>query len=160
MIRPIRPTDADILCQIYNHYIEETVISFEEEPVSPVEMRERIRLITATHPWLVDEREGQVLGYAYAGYWEDRPAYRLTAQTAIYLAPEATGQGIGFQLYSDLIALLQKQGLHSLLAGIALPNPGSVALHEKLGFSKVAHYSQIGFKQGRWIDVGRWQLLL
>lgn len=160
MIRLVRPTDADALCQIYNHYIHETVISFEEEAVTVAEMQQRIRLITASHPWLVFEREGQILGYAYAGYWEERSAYRLSAKAAIYLHKEAIGQGIGKQLYAKLIDLLRQQGRKTVLGGIALPNPASVALHESLGFKKVAHYEQLGFKQERWIDVGYWQLKL
>ncbi len=160
MIRLVRLEDAARLCEIYNPYIHETVVSFEEEAVSIEDMQARIRIITTSHPWLVYEHEAQILGYAYAGYWEERSAYRLSAKTAIYLAATATGQGIGKQLYGKLIDLLRHQGQHTILGGIALPNPASVALHESLGFKKVAHYEQLGFKHGRWVDVGYWQLKL
>ena len=99
----------------------------------------------------------QVVGYAYAGRWHDRSAYRYSVETTIYLDADHLGKSIGSGLYAALLQQLKERGMHVAIGGIALPNPGSVALHEKLGFRKVAHYGEVGFKFNRWIDVGYWQ---
>lgn len=160
MIRLASPDDAERIASIYNHYVEHTIITFEEEPVSAAEMEERIVRITASHPWLVLEHEGEMYGYAYATRWRERASYRLSAESTVYLAPDRTGQGRGTRLYGALIDRLREAGLHCVMGGIALPNPASVALHEKLGFRKVAELKEVGRKFDEWIDVGYWQLVL
>lgn len=160
MIRPVTPADAARICAIYNHYIRETVITFEEVPLSESEMAQRITDTLAHLPWLVWEENGDIVGYAYARPWRPRAAYRHSVESSIYLAPEATGRGIGPKLYTALIAELRRRNLHCVIGGAALPNPASVALHEKLGFAKVAEFKQVGYKLGRWVDVAYWELIL
>lgn len=161
MIRPASVADADAIASIYNHYVRETVVTFEEEPVSAADMAGRIAEVAATSlPWLVAEQAGSVVGYARATKWRPRSAYRYSVETTIYLAPAHLGNGIGTQLYRELLEQLKHRGLHLAIGGVALPNAASVALHEKLGFRKVAHFGEVGFKFGRWIDVAYWQLPL
>jgi len=160
LIRPATPQDAAAICSIYNPYVTGTAITFEEQPVSIEAMQTRITEVIDTFPWLVLEEENVVLGYAYAMPWRARPAYRFSVETTIYLGPSAQKRGFGSALYRALIEGLRGSGLHSAIGGIALPNTASLALHEKLGFKKVAHFSEVGWKFGRWIDVGYWQLNL
>ena len=160
MIRDVNQEEAAIISRLYNHYIDNTIITFEETPVAEEEMRARIEETTASLPWLVIEEKGAVAGFAYASQWKSRCAYRYSVETTIYIDPKQTGRGLGKLLYKALIDELRKMELHSLIAGISLPNPASVALHEKMGFEQVAHFKQVGFKFGRWIDVGYWELIL
>lgn len=160
MIRDATAADAPAICAIYNPYVLSTVITFEEAPVAPAAMAERIEEIRRAHPWLVAEEGGQIAGYAYAGPWRTRTAYRFAVETTIYLAPAHTGRGIGRTLYEALLAELSRRGYRCAMGGIALPNPASVALHEKVGFAKVAHFREVGWKLDRWIDVGYWQRAL
>jgi phosphinothricin acetyltransferase len=160
-LRDATPDDAAAIAAIYNPYIAGTGVTFETEPVDAAEMARRIAETQALPlPWTVAEVEGRLAGYAYATRWRARHAYRFAVESTIYLAPDAAGRGIGRTLYADLVARLRAQGLHTAIGGIALPNDASIALHERLGFRKVAHFEQVGFKQGRWIDVGYWQLAL
>jgi phosphinothricin acetyltransferase len=160
MIRDARPDDTGEICDIYNHYALNTIITFEEEAVSAEAMRLRIEEITRTYPWLVICTEERIMGYAYAYPWKTRAAYRHTVESGIYLHPNAVGRGTGTQLYAALLERLKVQGIRAVIGGIALPNPASVALHEKLGFEKIGHFKAVGFKFGKWIDVGYWQILL
>lgn len=160
MIRPVQPADAQALADIYNPYIRDTTITFEEEPVTAEEMAARIAKVTATHPWLVCEEEGRVVGYAYSSVWRARAAYRHATETAIYFAMEQCGKGHGVALYQALLDELRQRGFHLVLGGLALPNEASVRLHEKLGFRKAGHMREAGRKFNRWIDVGFWELLL
>ncbi|MGH8427984.1 MAG: arsinothricin resistance N-acetyltransferase ArsN1 family B [Gammaproteobacteria bacterium] len=158
-VRPAISGDGEAVAGIYNHYVLNTVFTFEEAPVSARDMIARIEEVTgAALPWLVAERAGEVVGYAYASKWKGRCAYRHSVESGLYLDPDASGQGIGSRLYEALLAALRERHVHAVIAGIALPNPASVALHEKCGFSKVAHFREVGFKFARWIDVGYWQL--
>lgn len=157
MIRPVRRTDAPALARIYNHYIEKTVVTFATEPVTEDDMVEDLRVASDTLPWLVWETDGRVDGYAMASAWKSRCAYRYSVETTIYLAPDAGGAGIGTQLYEALLEKVEAAGHHSALGGIALPNPASVRLHEKLGFEKVGHLKEVGRKFDAWVDVGYWQ---
>jgi phosphinothricin acetyltransferase len=159
-IRTATHADAPGICAIYNHYIAESVATFEETPVAVAEMSRRIETILSAGTWLATERNGLVTGYAYATQWKPRSAYRYAVESTIYLAPGNTGGGTGTALYAALIGILQQRGIHCVVAGVALPNDPSVALHEKLGFTKVAHFRENGFKFGRWVDVGYWQRLL
>jgi phosphinothricin acetyltransferase len=120
-------------------------------------MGERIQATVPTYPWLVLEEAGETLGYAYANRFASRAAYRWSVETSVYVAPGAHGRGIGRALYESLLAVAHLQGYVQALAGIALPNPGSVALHERVGFVPVAVYHRVGWKLGAWHDVGWWQ---
>lgn len=160
MIRPACPADAPQLAGIYNHYITQTTITFEEEPLTAETMAQRVAEVTRAFPWLVACADAQLLGYAYAARWKDRAAYRHTVEASIYLAPEETGRGLGTLLYRELFRRLAAQGFKVVIAGIALPNPASIALHEKLGFRKAGHFSGVGSKFGRTLDVGYWLLQL
>ncbi len=160
MIREVTAQDAEKVCAIYNHYVMGTTITFEEEAVSVETMRKRFADVTATYPWLILEEDGQVLGYAYARKFHERAAYRHTVETTVYVANGGHGKGAGSALYRELIGRLKKLNVHVALGGIALPNEKSVALHEKLGFKKVAHLEEVGWKFEQWIDVGYWELKL
>jgi L-amino acid N-acyltransferase YncA len=161
MIRQAIAADANAIADIYSRYVLETVVTFEEQPVSPPEIAERIAEVTAVPlPWLVKEQAGAIVGYAYASKWKGRCAYRFSVETTVYLAPDSIGRGIGTELYQALLTHLKALGLHVAIGGIALPNAASVALHEKLGFRRVAQFSEVGFKFGKWIDVGYWELIL
>lgn len=160
MIRNATDADAPAICAIYNHYVTDTVVTFEEQPLAPVEMLSRMAAVQEKLPWLVLERDDAIAGYACASPWKSRAGYRFTVESSIYLAPAHTGRGFGSMLYASLLENLRARNIHCVIGGAALPNPASVALHEKLGFAKVAHFRENGFKFGRWIDVGYWQLLL
>ena len=158
VIRPATPDDAAAIAAIYNPYIRDSVITFEEEQIDAQEIRQR--LVTVGNrglPWLISEVDGQVLGYAYADRWRTRTAYRYAVESAIYLDRKVAGQGIGTLLYQRLLEVLQAHGIHAVIAGITLPNAASVALHENLGFRKVAHFPSVGLKFNQWLDVGYWQ---
>lgn len=159
-IREARLEDAVQICEIYNYYVQNTAISFEEELVGLEEMAQRIEAITLHYPWIVYESEGVILGYAYASRWKERSAYRFTAETTVYISCGHLGEGIGTLLMEALLHRLAALNLHALMAVIALPNEKSVALHEKLGFRKAAHFSEVGFKHNAWIDVGYWEKML
>jgi len=157
MIRTCAATDATPIAEIYNHYVRETVVTFEETPVSVDEMARRIEDIGARFPWLVWEDGGAVVGYAYASAWKSRSAYRFSVESTIYLTASYQGGGIGTKLYGALLAELKTRGFHTAVGGIAFPNPASIALHEKLGFTKIAQFAEVGRKFDRWVDVGYWQ---
>ncbi|OAI43431.1 phosphinothricin acetyltransferase [Verrucomicrobia bacterium SCGC AG-212-E04] len=160
MIRTATTADAAAICAIYNHYVTDSIITFEETPVLTDDMAGRIaEVLEAPLPWLVFAAENGVLGYAYASAWKSRCAYRFAVEATVYIAPGATGGRLGTQLYEALIADLRTRSLHCVIGGVALPNAASVALHEKLGFEKVAHFKQVGRKFDRWIDVGYWELM-
>ena len=153
--------DASGIAEIYNHYVATTVITFEEAPVSAPEMARRIAEAgSASLPWIVAERDGKIAGYAYASPWKARSAYRFSVEVPVYVPPGGPRAGIGRQLYEELLSGLRAQGIHAAFGVIALPNEASVALHERFGFAKVAHLTEVGFKFDRWIDVGYWQLML
>lgn len=160
-IRDAIADDASAIAAIYNPYISGTSITFEEKPVSAADMAQRIADVQSGGlPWLVVEQGAVVVGYAYATKWRARHAYRFSVETSVYLAPEAAGKGVGTALYVALLERLGAQGAHLAIGGIALPNAGSIALHEKLGFEKVAQFKEVGFKFERWLDVGYWQKTL
>ena len=169
MIRPVSPGDAAAICDIYNYYIENTIISFEEKPLSTVEMEDRLRRISAKYPCIVWEEEsggaggtnaGEINGYACANTWKERSAYRYSAELSIYVRDGFQGRGMGSMLMERLIEEVRKTEIHTLVAGIALPNERSVALHEKFGFRKIARFQEIGRKFDKWLDVGYWELII
>jgi phosphinothricin acetyltransferase len=160
MIRPATLDDAPQICAIYNPHVHGTVVTFEEVPVTETEMSRRIGDVTQRWPWLVFEQEQSVLGYAYATAWKERSAYRFAVESAVYVAPSVARRGIGARLYEALISALRARQVHCIVGGIALPNEASVGLHEKLGFVKIGQFHEVGYKLGRWIDVGYWELIL
>jgi L-amino acid N-acyltransferase YncA len=160
MIRPVKDSDTRQISDIYNHFVNHTIVTFDEEEVTDKEMSDYIQKVQEKYPWLVYEEQGAVAGYAYAGSWKSRCAYRYSVETTIYLRPEEGGRGLGTQLYGELIRQVREMGIHSAIGGIALPNPASIRLHEKLGFQKIGHFREVGFKFDKWIDVGYWELIL
>jgi len=161
MIRAVQLYDAADLAVIYNYYVQNTVITFEEKIVSPADFAERIQAsMDQKATWLVLEDNGSVVGYAYSSLWKSRSAYRYTHEVTVYLDYKHTGKGYGSHLLQALIEQLKKSPINNIIAIIALPNEASVAIHEKLGMEKVAHFSKVGYKFSQWIDVGYWQLPL
>ena len=161
MIRPATTADAAAVARIYNPYIAGTIVTFEEQEVSADDIAARMRVVEqASLPYLVLEDAGRVIGYSYAARWHARSAYRHSVESTIYLEASARGHGHGRRLYGALLDELRKRQIHVVVGGISLPNEASVALHEKFGFKKVAHFPELGWKLGRWIDVGHWHLTL
>lgn len=156
-VRLVTSEDANAICDIYNFYVANTTITFEEKNVDLVEMRRRIENYITYYPWFVCEVDNQLVGYAYATKWKERTAYRHSAEITVYLKNDSVGSGYGTALYKELLSALCKTECHTILAGIALPNESSIKLHENFGFKKVAHFEAVGFKFGKWIDVGYWQ---
>jgi phosphinothricin acetyltransferase len=155
-IRLATAPDAADIRAIYAPIVRETFISFETDVPTELEMGERIRRTVAQYPWLVADDGGTVAGYAYAGTHRTRSAYQWAVDVSAYVRPEAQRRGIGSGLYTALFALLAQQGYVNAYAGIALPNPASVGLHESLGFEPVGVYRKVGYKLGAWHDVGWW----
>jgi L-amino acid N-acyltransferase YncA len=151
--------DAARCAQILAPYADGPETFLDRAP-SAAEMRRAIGQTTATHPWLVAERDDLVVGYAYAGPHRTRPAYRWAAEVSVYVDRAFMRQGVGRALYDELLARLRRQRLHVAVAGISLPNPGSVALHEAVGFTPIGVFRDIGWKAGAWRSVGWWQLIL
>lgn len=152
-LRVARPADGAALAAIYAPYVRETAISFELAPPTAQEMADRIRDTLARYPWLVGEDRSQVVGYAYAGPYRRRAAYRWSVEVSAYVAPAAQGRGLGRALYAALLALLEAQGFRQAFAGMTLPNPASEGFHAALGFETLGTYRAVGFKEGRWHDV-------
>jgi L-amino acid N-acyltransferase YncA len=161
LIRDAEPDrDAAACAAIYAPHVEGSPVSFEERAPDAAELAARIRRVSASHPWLVAELDGELVGYAYACPHRERPAYRWAADVSVYVAAGHTGRGVGRRLYTELFERLRRQRFRLACAGITLPNAASVALHESLGFAPIGVSSGIGWKQGAWRDVGWWQLEL
>jgi L-amino acid N-acyltransferase YncA len=156
-IRACEPEDVKSICEIYNYYVKNTTVTFEENTVDHSEMLKRLETYTKTYPWFVCEVDRNVVGYAYATKWKDRGAYKHSAELTIYLKNTNMGKGYGKALYAVLLDALYSMNCHLVLAGIALPNETSIKLHESFGFRKAAHFSEIGHKFDNWIDVGYWE---
>jgi phosphinothricin acetyltransferase len=157
-IRMASEMDAATIAAIYAPFVRDASVSFEMVPPSTSEVADRIAKTLAIAPYLVNETEGRIDGYAYAGLWRTRAAYQWTTEVSVYLDPRAHGRGLGTSLYRVLLELVRVQGYRMALGGVTLPNADSVALQEKLGFTAVAVYRAVGFKFGTWHDVGWWQL--
>lgn len=153
-------SDADACAAIYAPHVEGSAVSFEEQAPDAAELATRIERYGASHAWLVAERGGEVVGYAYATAFNERPAYRWSASVSVYVAEEARGVGVGRALYEALFARLRERGIRMACAGITLPNEASVGLHESLGFEQSGLNREIGWKRGAWRDVGWYQLEL
>jgi len=161
MIRAATIRDAAGIARIYNHYVLNSTITFEEQPVGEAEIGDRMRKIQAQSlPYVVAEEDGRVVGLAYAGPWVGRSAYRFTVETTVYVESESKNRGYGSQLYDALLKELRAKAIHAFIAIIALPNEASIALHEKFGFKKIAHLKEVGWKFEKRIDVGYWELIL
>jgi|TARA_B100000315_G_scaffold234410_1_gene248384 phosphinothricin acetyltransferase len=160
LIRHVTAADAEAIAEIYNWYITNTTITFEEEPVTGDDMAARFARVSEENPWLVLLEDGKLIGYAYAIDWKARSAYRFSKETTVYLHPKYYGGGRGTRLMQALIDEIRKTPIHVLIAGVALPNEASVALHEKLGFRKMGQFEEVGSKFGDKVDVGYWQLIL
>jgi L-amino acid N-acyltransferase YncA len=155
LIRLARPEDAAAIAAIYRPYVEESRISFEEAAPDAAEIARR--MADPLHPWLVAEEGQRIFGYASTSPMRNRPAYRWSVETGVYVGQSLHGRGIGRQLLGEHLSLLERQGFVTAIAGISLPNEASVALHEKLGFTLSGIERGVGFKLGEWVDVGRWQ---
>lgn len=159
-VRTASTDDAVAIAAIYAPYVRDTVISFEETPPSVSEMATRIASTLERLPYLVFDQGAGPIGYAYAGAHAERAAYRWSVNVTVYVAPEAHRMGVGRTLYTELLALLERQGFHTAFAGITLPNDKSVGLHEAMGFVHLGTYREVGFKHGAWRDVGYWRRAL
>ncbi len=160
MIRKATIADANQICEIYNYYVLNTTVSFEEIEVTPDDMADRISAVTSALPWIVYEENGIIIGYAYASKWRVRSAYRFSVESSVYMRHDQKGKGIGTILYRALIDQLKNLGIHTIIGGVAQSNPASTKLHEKFKFEKVATFREVGFKQDQWLDTSYWQLIL
>mgnify|MGYP002639605013 CR=1 FL=1 len=158
MIRKVRIEDAQQLVGIYNYYVLNSVVTFDDIPFNAIYFEDKIKTITPQFPFYVYEENDEILGYAYANKWRLKPAYKYTVESTIYLKYNATGKQIGTKLYSHLLFELKEQNYHAIIGGVSLPNDVSIKLHENLGFKKVAHYNEVGLKFNKWVDVAFWQL--
>lgn len=159
-IRPATRGDAARCAEIYAPYVTDTWVSFEHCPPDAAEVARRIEQYGTSHGWLVAEVEGKIAGYAYGSPHRTREAYATSADVAIYLDAAFARAGIGRRLYEALFPVLKKRNIHTVFAGIALPNDASIGLHQAMGFTPVGIYREVGWKMGGWRDVGWWQRLL
>lgn len=160
MIRNAEVKDAEQLAHLYNWYVQNSICTFELDAIAPEVMAQRIEAVTTCYPWLVFESNGEILGYSYASKWKERKAYAHTVETSVYVKNGHGGNGIGQKVYQALLDQLKELDVHAVIAGIVLPNAVSVRLHEKLGFSKIGQFKEVGNKFGKWHDVGYWELIL
>lgn len=156
-IRRAISADAEQILEIYRPIVEATNISFETDSPSVEEMSRRIAAVLESHDWLVATDLDGITGYAYASPYRPRQSYRFSTETTAYVHHRCRGQGVGKALYEVLFASLAKQGFHSAYAGIALPNPASIALHKAVGFESIGVFRDAGFKFEKWHDVSWWQ---
>ncbi|TMF93305.1 MAG: N-acetyltransferase family protein [Chloroflexi bacterium] len=154
-VRPATGDDLEAVNDIYNHYVAESHITFDVEPVSMEQRREWFTHYAPAgrHRLFVAEDGGRVVGFASSSRFRPKPGYLTSVETSVYLEPDATGRGAGSRLYESLFKSLEGEDVHRAYAGIALPNPASIALHEKFGFKRVAHFTEQGRKFGRYWDV-------
>lgn len=160
MIRKVNMTDCKAITDIYNGYVKNSTVTFETEPVSEDEMRQRISDIVSSYPYLVYEADGRIAGYCYAHAWKERAAYDKTLETTVYLSEEYNGKGISRKLMAELIEECRRQNYHVLIACITSENEESRAFHQKLGFKQVSLFEKVGVKFGRRLDVTDYELLL
>jgi L-amino acid N-acyltransferase YncA len=160
MIRNASTNDAKQIVDIYNYYVLNSVVTFDEEPFSEEDFKGRIEIISSRYPFIVFEENQQILGYAYANMFRQKPAYNKTVETTIYLKHGVQRRQIGTQLYTELLKKLKDQNYHAIIGGLTLPNEASVRLHERFGFKQVACFKEVGFKFNTWLDVGFWELIL
>jgi phosphinothricin acetyltransferase len=160
LVRLAHAGDAESIAAIYGPYVRDTAISFEVEPPTADEVRTRLRTVLAHAPSLVCERDGAVVGYAYAGRFHARAAYQWTVETTLYVGSADHRRGVGSALYAALLDALRTQGFRAAVGVIALPNPASVRFHERFAFRRVGVLPDVGWKHGEWRDIGWWRLEL
>lgn len=160
MIREVKTEDAVKICDIYNYYVNETTVTFETQPISVAEMRQRIVDVSSASPYFVFEEQGEVLGYCYIHPWKAFSAYSHTYETTIYLSPKSKGRGIGSMLMRELIKASRSKGAHVLIACITADNIESIEFHKRLGFSQSSLFKEVGLKFGKLLDVIDLQLTL
>lgn len=158
MIRDYQKEDIAALTEIYNYYVVNSIITFDHKPFTTEQYFDKIERISKTFPCIVFEENNQIIGFAYASKWRQKPAYNQTVESTVYLKNGNEQKGIGTRLYSELLKRLKEQEYHAVIGGISLPNEPSIEFHEKFGFKKVAHFKEVGKKFGKWIDVAFWQL--
>jgi phosphinothricin acetyltransferase len=160
LIRPATDSDLPSVKAIYDEHVHHGIATFDVEPPALEYWRARLDSDEPGDRFLVADRDGVPVGYAYSSAYRPRPAYRRTRETSVYLADSAQGQGLGRQLYDPLLEELRTDGVRTALAVVALPNPASQALHRACGFTAVGVMHEVGFKFGRWIDTEWWELSL
>ena len=160
MIRKVKPDDAHDIALIYNYYIENSTITFETSPVSSEDMAGRIADLLEKYPYFVYEESRRVVGYCYVSSWKKKAAYSKTVESTVYIDKKFLSKGIGRALMNKLIDELREKSFHAIIACITIPNPISVKLHEELGFRQMSEFKEVGYKFGKWLDVGDWELLL
>jgi phosphinothricin acetyltransferase len=161
LLRDVKISDAGRITEIFNYYIENTVVTFDEEPITVKDTEQKIAGILEKHyPYIVYEEAGQITGYAYLNTWRPQSAYNITLETSVYLDARATGKGLGSMLYRELIARAHNMNIHSLMGVLAIPNEASRKLHEKFGFRIAGTFKETGYKFNRLIDVEYWQRIL
>jgi L-amino acid N-acyltransferase YncA len=159
-LRLAQGKDAEGILDIYAPFIRDTSYTFETDVPSMPVFAERINGCLINWPWLVVETEGIIAGYAYGARHRERKAYQWCVESSVYIHPDYQKKGVGRALYTALLAILKEQGYYNVYAVINLPNDGSVSFHESCGFSWFATYKKVGFKLGRWKDVGWWQYVI
>ncbi|GAA3621543.1 GNAT family N-acetyltransferase [Flavivirga jejuensis] len=157
MIRPLNLNDTKALLDIYNYYVLNSIVTFDDEALSLDVFKDKITRINTDYPFIVFEENNEILGYAYGSKWRPKPAYKHTVESTVYVKHDVLGKQIGSKLYTELLAQLKEQNYHIVLGGLTLPNDASVKLHENFGFKQVAHFKEVGLKFGKWLDVGFWQ---
>ncbi len=161
MFRPATAQDATAITAIYAPFVEVGVTSFESTPPDAAEMARRIERTLKTHPWIVaEDTHGEIIGYAYATGFRGRDAYRFTCETSVYVRPEAQGRGIGSELSIALLEAIRTSGYRTAVAVITLPNDPSIRMHEAVGYREAGRLPAVGWKAGRWIDIGFWHQAL
>ncbi len=160
MVRPFKISDTQQLLEIYNYYVLNSTATFDDVPLSFEMFSDKITRINADYPFIVFEENNKILGYAYGSKFRPKPAYNKTVESTVYVKHDTFGKQIGTKLYKELLNLLKKEQYHVVLGVLTIPNEASIKLHEKFGFTKVADLKQVGFKFGKWQDVGFWQLNL
>lgn len=160
VVRPATAADLPAIRAIYDHQVATATSTFDLEPPPVGYWEARLTSTEVGDHLLVAEVTGTVTGYAYSSTYRPRPAYARTRETSVYLAEGAGGRGLGRALYDDLLMRLRTDGVHTVLAVVALPNPASEALHRACGFTRVGVLPEVGHKLGRWIDTGLWALRL
>ncbi|NKE35086.1 N-acetyltransferase [Natronococcus sp. JC468] len=156
-IRVATPADAPAVREIYAPFCESTAVTFEETPPTEDELADRIASTLEDHPWLVCERAGEVVGYAYAGPLRKRRAYQWVVELSVYVAEGARRAGVGEALYESLFAVLERQGIRDAYAVTTVPNPSTVGFHERLGFERLVDFPAIGYAEDEWRDVAWWR---
>jgi len=158
MIRKVHINDFEQLLDIYNYYVQYTIVTFDTEPLKLKVFKEKVERISKAFPFIVFEKDNEILGYAYGSKWRQKPAYNNTVESTVYVKHDVHGKQIGTKLYTELLKQLKQQKFHTVIGGLTLPNEASVRLHKKFGFKEVAHFEQVGLKFNKWLDVGFWQL--